>query len=202
MGRANNQLVTTRHSCEVKGCNTTTISGVEPNHSWWWPFKSPTNGKEARTSSACTAAIEVSKQSKIQSSRFGVAVKTTQRFCLTPQTLKTSISQQPHSNLGWRNAPYPSRTYAAIPRALGILPRHNKTGQPNPGTSNSDTWCISETKVSEHNSMSYWDDATVRSLRFPARPRTLLQSCLQTVGTARRGPGVVSTSRNWRLRQG
>ena len=25
--------------------------------------------------------------------------------CLTPHTLKTSISQQPHSNLGWRNAP-------------------------------------------------------------------------------------------------
>ena len=58
--------------------------------------------------------------------------------------------------------------YAAIPRARGILPRHNKTGWPNPGTSNSDTWCISETKVSEHSSILYWDEATVRSLRFQA----------------------------------
>ena len=117
-------------------------------------------------------------------------------FFLTPQTIKTSISQQPHSNLGWRNAPYPSRMYAAIPRAWGFLPRHNKTGWPNPGTSNSDMWRKSETKVSEHSSMSYWDDATVRSLMFPARPCTLLQSSLQTVGTGRRVPGLVSTSGN------
>ena len=45
---------------------------IEPNHSWWWPFKSPTNRKEARTSSACTAAIDASKPSKIQSSRSGL----------------------------------------------------------------------------------------------------------------------------------
>ena len=45
---------------------------VEPNHSWWWEFKSPTNRKEARTSSACTAAIDASKQSKIRSSRSGL----------------------------------------------------------------------------------------------------------------------------------
>ena len=45
---------------------------VEPNHSWWWPFKSPTNRKEARSSSACTAAIDVCKQSIIQSSRSGM----------------------------------------------------------------------------------------------------------------------------------
>ena len=41
----------------------------------------------------------------------------THKFCLTPQTLKNSISQQPHSNLGWQNAPYQSRTYAARPEA-------------------------------------------------------------------------------------
>ena len=79
---------------------------VEPNHSWWWPFKSPTNMTEARTSSACTAAIDASKQSKIRSSRSGLRWRLyTERFCLLPQTLKTSISQQPHSNLGWWNAP-------------------------------------------------------------------------------------------------
>ena len=27
---------------------------------------------------------------------------------VAPQNLKNNISQQPHSNLGWRNAPYPS----------------------------------------------------------------------------------------------
>ena len=34
---------------------------VEPNHYWWWPFKSPTNRNEARASFACKAAIAVSK---------------------------------------------------------------------------------------------------------------------------------------------
>ena len=64
-----------------------------------------------------------------------------------------------------------------------------------------DSYLISETKVSEHNSMSKRDDAMVRSLWFPARPRTLLQSILQTAGTGRRGPGLVSISRNRSLRQ-
>ena len=57
----------------------------------------------------------------------------------------------------------------------GILPRYNKTGRSNLGTSNSNTWCISETKVSEHNNVSYWDKAMVRSLRFPARHHTILE---------------------------
>ena len=35
---------------------------VEHNHSWWWPFKSPTNRKETLISSLCTAAIDASKQ--------------------------------------------------------------------------------------------------------------------------------------------
>ena len=32
----------------------------------------------------------------------------TYKFSHTPETLKTSISQQSHSNLCWRNAPYPA----------------------------------------------------------------------------------------------
>ena len=88
---------------------------------------------------------------------------------------KNGISQQLHSNFDLRNAPYPSRTYAAIPPARGILLRYNETERPNPGTSNSDTWHIFETKVSEHNSISYWDEDTVKSLRFLARPRTEVQ---------------------------
>ena len=87
------------------------------------------------------------------------------------QTLKTSISQQPQSNLGWRNAPYPSGTYAAIPRARGILPRQNKTGRPNPGTSNSDTCRISETKVSEHKFTTVrHTETTTRSGHYGCRP--------------------------------
>ena len=70
----------------------------------------------------------------------------------------------------------------------GILPWH-KTGQLNPVTSNSNTWRISVTKVSEHNSMSYWDEDMVKSLRFLARPRTLLQSTLQTAGSGCRWSG-------------
>ena len=61
--------------------------------------------------------------------------------------------------------------------------------------------CIYKTKVSEHNSMSYRGDATVRSLRFPARSRTLLQGSLQTVRTGRRKPGLLSTTRNRSQRQ-
>ena len=51
-------------------------------------------------------------------------------------------------------------------------------------------------KVSEHKSISYWDESTVRSLRFLTRPRTLLQNILQTAGTGRRSQVLVSTSRN------
>ena len=119
---------------------------------------------------------------------------------LKPQTLTTRISQQRHSNFGWRNPPYLSRTYAAIPRTWGSLPWHNKTGRPNPGTSNSHTCRKSETKVSEHNSISYWDEAMARSLRFPDRPCTLLQSILQLAATGRHGPGLLSTSGNLNLR--
>ena len=54
-------------------------------------------------------------------------------------------------------------------------PRHpalaqQDTTRPNPGTRNSNTWCIYKKKVSEQNSTSYRDDVTVRSLRFPANP--------------------------------
>ena len=52
---------TTGDSCEVKGWNSMTVRGRRTNHSWWW-FKSPTNRKEARTSSASTAAVDASKQ--------------------------------------------------------------------------------------------------------------------------------------------
>ena len=41
---------------------------VKPSHSWWWPFRAPTNTKESRSFPACTAAIVVSKQPQIQSS--------------------------------------------------------------------------------------------------------------------------------------
>ena len=61
-------------------------------------------------------------------------------FCDVRRTHpKNELFAQPHSNFGWRNATYPSRGYAAIPRSLGILPRHNNTGRPNKGSSNSDT---------------------------------------------------------------
>ena len=56
-------------------------------------------------------------------------------------------------------------------------------------------------KVSEENSISYWYEATVRSLRFVSSPRTLLQSILQTARTGYRWKGFVSTSRNRSLTQ-
>ena len=138
-------------------------------------------------------AIDVNKQSYIRPSRWGLQYR-------APHTLNTIISQQPHSNLGWRNAPYPSHTYAPIPCARGIPSQHNNTGWRNLGTSNSDIWCLSETRVSEHNK-SYLDKETVTSLRFLERPRTSLQSILQSPGTGRWGPGLVSTSGNWSSRQ-
>ena len=53
-----------------------------PNHSWWWPYESHTNRKETRSS----AAICVSKQSKLRSSRFRVRVKTEHRKVLSHTT--------------------------------------------------------------------------------------------------------------------
>ena len=46
-----------------------------------------------------------------------------------------------------------------------LVPGHNNTGWLNPGTSNSDTRPTSDTKVSEHNRILYWDEARIRSLR-------------------------------------
>ena len=70
MGRADNQLIAT--VTLSKAATPCWFVVVELNHSWWWPFKSPTNRKEACTSSACKATIDVSKQSKILSSRSGL----------------------------------------------------------------------------------------------------------------------------------
>ena len=44
-------------------------------------------------------------------------------------------------------------------------------------------------RVSEHNNKSYWNEATVTSLRFLERPRTLLQSILQSQEQDAGGPG-------------
>ena len=117
----------------------TTPDGGHSNH--------PQTGKRhAHAHSAQQPLMLVNSQKSGHQVR--VAVKSENIKVLSaPQTLKNSISQQPHSNLGWQNAPYPSRTYAAIPRAWGVLPRHNKTRRPNPETCNYDTWRISESKV-------------------------------------------------------
>ena len=49
-----------------------------------------------------------------------------------------------------------------------------------------------------HTETKQWSG---HSLIVLAKPRTLLQSILQTAGAERRGPGFVSTSRNRSLRQ-
>ena len=45
---------------------------VKPNHSWWHPFKSVTNRNYVCTSSAFTAAIDVTKQLTIRSTISGL----------------------------------------------------------------------------------------------------------------------------------
>ena len=50
------------HSCEVKGCNTLTVRGRRTQPLLMMAIQSPTNRKEAWTSSKCTEAIYVSKQ--------------------------------------------------------------------------------------------------------------------------------------------
>ena len=74
IGWVNNQLIIIGLIYGVKSCNTMTIRSrhIEPSYSGWWPFRSPTNMKEARTSSVCTVAIAVNKQSSIQSTRLGL----------------------------------------------------------------------------------------------------------------------------------
>ena len=123
MGWADNRFIAFGNSCEVKGCNTMTVRADRIQPHTMMAIQITTNRKEEQTSSACTAAIDVSKQSKILSSRPGLWYRlNTQRICLPLQTMKNIISQKTHSNLGWRNASKPSRTFAAIPRARGALP--------------------------------------------------------------------------------
>ena len=72
--------------------------------------------------------------------------------------------QQPHSNFGWWNASYPSRTHGAIPQARGIPSWHNNTGRPNPlnpATLINDAYPRPGSLVSEHNNKSYRDKAAV-----------------------------------------
>ena len=57
MGWADNQLTATGDSCEVKGCNSMTVRGRR-TQPLLMTFQSPTNRKEGRASSACTAAID------------------------------------------------------------------------------------------------------------------------------------------------
>ena len=59
-------------SCEVKGCITMTICGCRTQPLLMMAIESLTSRKEASTSSACTAAIYVSRQSKIRLSRSGL----------------------------------------------------------------------------------------------------------------------------------
>ena len=61
---------------------------------WWWSFKSPTNKKYALTFSACTAAIDVSKQ--LKSGHLG-------QGCGKDWTHKSSVSHNKHSKSAFRN---------------------------------------------------------------------------------------------------
>ena len=134
---------------------------VEPNHSWWWPFKSPTNRKEARTSSACTAAIDASKQSKIRSSYVRVAIKTVHIKILSHTTKpKNQNFATATLKFGLAKCSVTISNVYSRPTGQRHLARHNKTERPKPGTSTSNKWRVSETKVSEHNSISYWDEGS------------------------------------------
>ena len=140
---------------------------VEPNHSWWWPFKSFTNRKEPRTSSACTVDLML-----VNIQNPAIYVRVAEKTEHIKVLFHTTNPKNQHfatatHKYGWAKCSIPSRTYAAIPRARGILPRHSTAGRPNPGTSNFKTWRMSEAKVSEHNSILYWDEAAARSLRYP-----------------------------------
>ena len=61
MGWADSQLMATRDSCEVKRCNSITVRGCRTQPHLMMAIQSPTNRKEAWTSSACTAAIDTIK---------------------------------------------------------------------------------------------------------------------------------------------
>ena len=66
---------------------------VEPNHSWWWPFKSPTNRKEARISSVCTESLMLVNNQKSGHLGQGWGKDWTHKGSVSHHTpLKTSIS--------------------------------------------------------------------------------------------------------------
>ena len=59
--------------------------------------------------------------------------------------------------------------YTAIIRARGILPRHNKTGRPNPGTSISDTWHL-YLRPKTQSTRVYHTETKPRSGHYGSRP--------------------------------
>ena len=138
-------------------------SCVEPNHSWRWLFKSPTNGKEVKRNhpqitATCTTAIDVSKQSKIQSSRLGCGKDWTHKSSVSHPKPQKKTAFRKNSTQIWFGEMLRNHFVRVQPSLApeASWARHNKTGLLNPGTSNSDTWRIRETKVSEYNSMSCW----------------------------------------------
>ena len=72
MGCANNQLISIGDCCKVKGCNSMIDRGSRTQPILMMAVQITHNRKEAWTSSACTAAIDARKQSKIRWARSGL----------------------------------------------------------------------------------------------------------------------------------
>ena len=98
--------------------------------------------ERGRTSSACTAAIDASKDLYIRSSTSGLWCKLNKlKFYLVPETLNTcNNSVTATLKFGLTKRPIAISHICSHPAARGVLPLHNMIGRPNPGTSNSDLY--------------------------------------------------------------
>ena len=97
-------------------------------------------------------------------------------FCLTPQTLKTSIFATTTLKFGLANCSVTISYKCRHPTG----PRHLAPTQKDRATKTRNQQLqqmmhIWDQSLRAKQYISYWDEATVRSLWFPARPSTLLQ---------------------------
>ena len=182
MGWTDNQLTTTRHS-----------RGQRLQHNdYSWSLNPTTTDNDQSNY----------PQTGNRHARLPVMLVNNHKYCHLGQDCGKTI----HKNSVWHHKPY-IKAFHNTHSKFGLVNcsisvshgcSHLSTvlcpgttrqrGRPNPSTSNSETRIISGTKISEHNSISYGDEGTVRPLIFSDRPGTLPQCILQTSSTGRRWP--------------
>ena len=198
MGWTDNQLIANRDSCEVKGCNSTTVRGGRTQPPLM-AIQITNKPKGVWVSSAGTAAIDariiknlvISVRAAVKTEYIKVLFHTThpkkQHFATT--TLKFRL-EKCSVTISYIYSPRCPRPEASCP---GTTRWRDRILEPATLTREAYLRPKSHSKTVYHTDMKRWSGH-----RFPARPHALLQSILQTAGTGHHMPGLVSTSRSLR----